>query len=110
MGQRDCHNLRGAIMARTAKRREFLQVAGLAASGLIAAAGPLAAAEARPASRTMGARFRELMNAPEPLICANAYDVLTARLIEFPGFKGVCVGRSAHNQELLALPGQAGVT
>src|SRR6202011_4165451 len=111
MGQSDCHNFRGAIMARKTNRREFVQVAGLAASGLMAAAGPLAAAaEARPASRTMGARFRELMNGPEPLICANAYDVLTARLIEVRGFKGVFVGSSATNQELLALPDQAIVT
>src|SRR5579859_1885894 len=101
-----CHKLRGTIMARETNRREFVQVAGLAASGLMAAAGPLAAAEARPASRTMGARFRELMNGAEPLICANAYDVMTARLIEVRGFKGVFVGSSATNQELLALPDQ----
>src|SRR6266436_1181365 len=99
-------------MARKTNRREFVQVAGLAASGLMAAAGPLAAAEreARPAPRTMGARFRELMNGPEPLICANAYDVLTARLIEVHGFKGVFVGSSATNQELLSVPDQALVT
>src|SRR6202140_2562171 len=97
-------------MARKTNRREFVQVAGLAASGLMAAAGPLAAVEVRPASRTMGARFRELMNGTEPLICANAYDVLTARLIEVHGFKGVFVGSSATNQELLALPDQAIVT
>src|SRR5260370_17758351 len=97
------------MMARRTNRREFVQVAGLAASGLIAAAGPLTAAEreARPAPRTMGARFRELMNGPEPLICANAYDVQTARLIEVHGFNGVFVGSSATNLELLALPGQA---
>ena len=101
-------------MARETNRREFVQVAGLAASGLIAAAGPLSAAvpepQARPAPRSMGARFRELMNGPEPLICANAYDVLTARLIEVHGFKAVFVGSSATNQELLALPDQAIVT
>src|SRR5215472_6135207 len=99
-------------MARKTNRREFVQVAGLAASGLMAVAGPLTAAaqEARPAPRTMGARFRELMNGPEPLICANAYDVLTARLIEVHGFKGVFVGSSATNLELLALPDQAIVT
>jgi 2-methylisocitrate lyase-like PEP mutase family enzyme len=91
-------------------RREFVRAAGLAASGLMAAAGPLAAAETRAASKTMGARFRELMNGPEPVICANAYDVLTARLIEVHGFKGVFVGSSATNQELLALPDQAVVT
>src|ERR1700681_735353 len=110
MGQSDCHNFRGAIMDTKTNRREFVQAAGLAASGRMATAGPLAAAEARPAARTMGARFRELMNGPDPLICANAYDVLTARLIEVHGFKGVFVGSSATNQELLALPDQAVVT
>ena len=99
-------------MAEMTNRREFVQAAGLAASGLMAAAGslPAAAQEARPAPRTMGARFRELMNGPEPLICANAYDLLTARLIEVRGFKGVFVGSSATNLELLALPDQAVVT
>jgi 2-methylisocitrate lyase-like PEP mutase family enzyme len=58
----------------------------------------------------MGARFRALMSGPEPLICANAYDLLTARLIEVQGFKGVFVGSSAANLELLALPDQAIVT
>jgi len=99
-------------MTEKTNRREFVQVAGLAASGLMAAAGslPAAAQEARPAPRTMGARFRELMNGPEPLICANAYDLLTARLIEVRVFKGVFVGSSATNLELLALPDQAVVT
>ncbi len=101
-------------MARRTNRREFVQVAGLAATGLMAAAGPLAAAapepQARPAPRSMGARFRALMNGPEPLICANAYDVLSARLIEVHGFKGVFVGTSAANQQLVSLPDQAVVT
>jgi 2-methylisocitrate lyase-like PEP mutase family enzyme len=101
-------------MARDTNRREFVQVAGMAASGLMAAVStlPAAAAEqaARPTPKTMGARFRELMNGPEPLICANAYDLLTARLIEAHGFKGVFVGSSATNLELVALPDQAIVT
>src|SRR5258707_1325403 len=96
-------------MAGETNRREFVQAAGLAASGLMAAAGSLAA-EVRPAARTMGARFRELMNGPEPLIIGNAYDLLTARLIEVHGYKGVFVGSSATNLELLALPDQAIVT
>jgi 2-methylisocitrate lyase-like PEP mutase family enzyme len=102
----------GAIMTKKSNRREFVQVAGLAVSGLMAAAAPLPAAAqgARPAPRTMGARFRELMNGPEPLICANAFDAMTARLIEVHGFKGVFVGSSAANPELLALPDQAVVT
>ena len=97
-------------MARETNRREFVQAAGLAASGLMAAVPAVAVAAAAPAPRSMGARFRALMNGPEPLICANAYDVLTARLIEVHGFKGVFVGSSATNQELLALPDQAVVT
>src|SRR5207237_4712104 len=80
----------------------------------MAAAGPLtttgAKAQTRASPRTMGARFRELMNGAEPLICANAFDLLTARLIEAHGFRGVFVGSSATNQELLALPDQAIVT
>src|SRR5438093_7691362 len=97
-------------MTKETNRREFVQVAGLAASGLMATTGSAAAAEARPQARTMGARFRELMSGPEPLICANAYDTLTARLIEVHGFKSVFVGSSATNLELLALPDQAIVT
>jgi 2-methylisocitrate lyase-like PEP mutase family enzyme len=98
-------------MTNQANRREFVQVAGLATSGLMAVtSSPAAAAEARSAAKTMGARFRELMNGPEPLICANAYDLLTARLIEVRGYKAVFVGSSATNQELLSLPDQAIVT
>src|SRR5947209_17172812 len=101
-------------MARKTNRREFVQVAGLAASGLMATARPLAGAvpepQARPAPRTMGARVRALLNGPEPLVCPGAYDVLTARLIEIHGFKSMFIGSSAVNQALLALPDQAVVT
>src|SRR5437667_3273420 len=101
-------------MARKTNRREFVQVAGLAASGLMATARPLAGAvsepQARPAPRTMGARFRALLNGPEPLVCPGAYDVLTARLIEIHGFKSMLTGSSAVNQALLGLPDQAVVT
>jgi 2-methylisocitrate lyase-like PEP mutase family enzyme len=97
-----------------------VQVAGLAASGFMATARPLAgdspepqarpAAQARPAPSTMGARFRALLNGPEPLVCPGAHDVLTARLIEIHGFKSMFIGSSAVNQALLALPDQAVVT
>jgi 2-methylisocitrate lyase-like PEP mutase family enzyme len=113
MSQSVRYNVRGAIMSKKTNRREFVQVAGLAASGLVAAAAPMTgAAQAQPrlAPKTMGARFRELMSGPEPLICANAYDLLTARMIEVHGFKSVFVGSSATNLELLALPDQAIVT
>src|SRR6266481_6226088 len=101
-------------MARKTNRREFVQVGGLAASGLIATARPLAGAvpepQARPAPATMGARFRALLNGPEPLICPGAHDALTARLIEIHGFKSLFIGSSVVNQALLALPDQAVVT
>src|SRR2546426_11802224 len=101
-------------MARKTNRREFVQVAGLAASGLMATARPLAGAvpepQARPAPTTMGARFRALLNGPEPLICPGAHDVLTARLIEIYGFQSLFFGSNAGNQALLALPDQAGGT
>lgn len=102
----------GEVMAGESNRREFVQAAAAAASGIVAASGSAVAAApnaaARPAS--MGARFRELLNGPEPLICANAFDLLTARLIQIHGFKGVFVGSSATNLERLALPDQAIVT
>src|SRR2546428_487309 len=101
-------------MAGKTNRREFVQVAGLMASGLMTTVRPTAAAvpvsQARPAPRTMGARFRALMNGPEPLICPGAYDVMTARLIEVHGFKGAFVGSSVVNQFLVGLPDQAIVT
>ena len=101
-------------MAKKTNRREFVHVAGLAASGLMATVGPIAAAvpasQARPAPRTMGARFRALLNGPEPLICPGAYDVLTARLVELHGFKGTFIGSSVVNQAMLGLPDQAIVT
>ena len=101
-------------MTSETNRREFVQGAGLAAPVLLAAAGPLAAAapqpQARTAPRTMGARFRALMNGPEPLICPGAYDLMSARLCEVHGFKAVFVGSSSPNQELFGMPDQAIVT
>ena len=103
---------------RKSNRREFVRFAGLAASGVIAAAAPRAASlaeaaqaqAARPAPRSMGARFRALMTGRDPLLCPGAYDVMSARLCEVHGFNAVFVGSSAANQELLALPDQAVVT
>ena len=97
-------------MARKTNRREFVQ-AGLTV-GLMAAAPLTSAAQeqTRAAARTMGTRFRALMNGPDPLICPGAYDLMSARLCEVPGFKAVFVGSSAPNQELVGLPDQAIVT
>ena len=95
-------------------RREFVQLAGLAATGLIsvlpAAAQSAPASKARTAARTMGARFRELLLGTEPFPCPSAYDVPSARLIEMHGFKSMFLGSSSVNLALLALPDQAVVT
>ena len=97
-------------------RRDFVRGAGLAAPFLLAAAAPLAAAPApqpqttRPAPTSMGARFRALMNGPDPLICPGAYDLMSARLCEVHGFKAAFVGSSSPNQEYLGMPDQALVT
>ena len=101
-------------MTSETNRREFVQGAGWAAPVLLAATSPLAAAapqpQVRPAPRTMGARFRALMNGAEPLICPGAYDLMSARLCEVHGFKAVFVGSSSPNQELFGMPDQAIVT
>jgi 2-methylisocitrate lyase-like PEP mutase family enzyme len=66
--------------------------------------------QTRQAPRTMGARFRALMNGPEPLVCPGAYDLMSARLCAVHGFKATFVGSSAANQEYLGMPDQALVT
>jgi 2-methylisocitrate lyase-like PEP mutase family enzyme len=50
------------------------------------------------------------MNGPEPLICPGAYDILSARLCAFHGFKAAFVGSSVTNQALVGSPDQAIVT
>jgi 2-methylisocitrate lyase-like PEP mutase family enzyme len=86
-------------MKKKTNRREFFHTAGLAA-GMMAAAGPgpaTAAAEpqARPAPKTMGARFRELLQKREPFHNLAVYDVMSARLVENLGFPSVFIGSSA---------------
>ena len=98
-------------MSGNSNRREFVQAATLAASGLLTAAQSAAAAPEPPASpRSMGARFRALMSGLEPLICPGAYDILSARLCAFHGFNGAFIGSSVINQAFVGLPDQAIVT
>ena len=101
-------------MARKTSRREFVQLAGLAATGLMAtrtAGGQsVPASQARPAARTMGARFRELLRGTEPFPCPAAYDLPSARLVEMHGFKALFLGSSSANLGLVGLPDQAVVT
>src|ERR1700674_768914 len=96
-------------------RREFVQLAGLAAAtGLMAIrpadAQSVPASATRPAARTMGARFRELLLGTEPFPCPSAYDVPSARLVEMHGFKAIFLGSSSVHLGLLGLPDEAVVT
>jgi methylisocitrate lyase len=83
-------------------RREFLQAAGVVTAGLVAAVSPIAAAEASPAAaaavpsppKTMGGRFRELLQRREPFETIATYDVFTARMIEELGFPALYMGGS----------------
>src|ERR1051326_3817979 len=100
-------------MAEESNRREFVRAAGLAVPVLMAASQLEAATpepQTRQTPRTMGARFRALMNGPEPLVCPGAYDLMSARLCAIHGFKAAFVGSSAANQEYLGMPDQAIVT
>ena len=83
-------------MGRRTSRREFIHAAGFAATGIVAAGQPLAAAEpqARTAqssasAKTMGAKFRELLKSGQPFENVGVYDVLTARMTEMMGFRSL---------------------
>jgi 2-methylisocitrate lyase-like PEP mutase family enzyme len=98
-------------MSENLNRREFVNATTLAASGLLAAAqAATAAPQPAVAPRSMGARFRALMNGPEPLICPGAFDILSARLCALHGFNGAFIGSSVINQAFAGLPDQAIVT
>lgn len=92
-------------MSQTPGRREFIHSAGLTAAGLMATSHPLVGASPEPQAqpvpagqpapaRTMGARFRELLQRRQPLENIAAYDVLTARMVEMMGFPSIFLGGS----------------
>lgn len=88
-------------MSKRNGRREFLHVAGLSGAGLLATAHPLAQGEARPQqtaqpapARTMGARFRELLERREPFEAIAAYDVFSSRMVELMGYPALFLGGS----------------
>jgi methylisocitrate lyase len=68
------------------------------ATGLLASVHPAAAVPAPPAepaaSRTMGGRFRDLLQRREPFETIAAYDVFTARMVEEMGFPALFMGGS----------------
>jgi 2-methylisocitrate lyase-like PEP mutase family enzyme len=82
-------------MSRKAGRRAFIQAAGVTSAGLLAGSRVLAQAPGAPAeARTMGARFRQLLQRREPFEAVAAYDVFTARMVETMGFPSLFLGGS----------------
>jgi hypothetical protein len=87
-------------------RREFIQAAGIAATGLLATANPpaLAAAALAPgdssSARTKGAKFRELLKGSETFESISVQDVLAARMTEMMGFRSLMLGSSAVSEAL----------
>ncbi len=85
-------------MSKKTSRREFVRTAGIAASGMMAAAPSLSAAspgQATTASTTsMGGRYRQMLQRPEPFYCLNCFDAPSARLVEIAGFESIFLGGS----------------
>ena len=86
-------------MSRDRGRRQFIQAAGATGAAFLATAQPLAQTQpSTPAAptpaRTMGARFRELLQKREPFENVAAYDQFTARTVELMGFPSIFLGGS----------------
>ena len=97
-------------MSRMTSRREFVQGAGLAATAIAAASGPLVGgvsrsqAQSESTPQTMGARFRQLLQRDEPFETIAVFDVMTARMTELMEFPTLFIGSSAVD-EFYGLPG-----
>jgi 2-methylisocitrate lyase-like PEP mutase family enzyme len=77
-------------------RREFIQAAGVTGAALLAGQ-PLAQAQGaapRTPARTMGAKFRELLQRRDPFEAIAAYDVFTSRMVEEMGYPALFLGGS----------------
>ena len=81
-------------MSGKSTRREFVRNSALAVTGMVSTAHSLPAQANRPAS--MGARFRQLLQRPEPFYCIAAFDGPSARLIELAGFESIFMGGSVN--------------
>ncbi len=89
----------GVIGGTPASRRDVL--GGSAAAALAAAIIPVAASAAQQpsgapgASASAGDRLRTLLATPEPIVAPIVYDVASAKLGQFLGFKVIAIGGSA---------------
>ena len=95
-------------------RRDFLQRAGTAAAGAVAAgAGPLAPADAAAAQAptppqtppaTRARRLRQLLARPGLLIAPEAYSVIAGKLAEAHGFDAIYIGGNMMSMTYLGVP------
>ncbi len=84
-------------MSKKTSRREFVRTAGIAATGMMAAAPSVSSAtprQARGAATSMGGRYRQMLQQPEPFYCLNCFDGPSARLVEIAGFESIFLGGS----------------
>ena len=84
-------------------RRDFIKDTGGALGGVIVAGSTEAEAQSVTPS-SPGARFRQLISGPEPVIAPGAYDVMTARMIQEEGFEALVVGGSACSAVMHGVP------
>jgi len=94
-------------MSENLNRRRFVKATTLAASGLLAAAqAATAAPQPAVAPRSMGARFRALMNGPEPLICPGAFDIFVGASVRVARIQR-CLYRQQRYQSGIRRPASA---
>ena len=90
-------------MNRKPSRRDFIKGAGGVLGGAIVVGAGGVEAQAAPAV-SPGARFRQLVSGPEPVVTPGAYDVMTARMIQDEGFQALVVGGSACSAVMHGVP------
>lgn len=81
-------------MANNTGRREFLGAAGMAATGMMMGATPVAAQRPEEGATSKAARLQQLYARPGTFYCLAAYDGPSARLVEISGFESIYVGGS----------------
>src|SRR5687768_6746191 len=82
------------FMAEKTSRREFLGTAGMAATGMMAGAAPVAAQRPEEGNTSKAARLQQLFAGPGSFYCLAAFDGPSARLVEISGFESIYVGGS----------------
>ncbi len=91
-------------------RRDFLQRAGAAAGGALAAgatpspAAGAAAVQASPAPATRAGRLRALLQRPGLVIAPEAYTVIAGKLAEAHGFDAIYIGGNMMSMTYLGVP------